>query len=323
LCAWTFWGAQEGHCGDVDVSGYSGWVINNLLEGGPPGAVMGFTEKGYMQEELFRQYIEHFVKSIPPTRPTLLMLDGHSSHINLCCIELCRENNILLYALPSNTTHILQPSEIPFQKLKDEYDRASERYHNSNNGAFVTKQTFTKVIGEAYLKTYTPQAITNSFKATGTWPVNRAIIPSERLEPSLVTEQSEPITASQLPATTNSMDTSTTSLSGLNVPIIRATCLTQSQLENETLRHENMELKSRNKELEEENKVLKYPGSAHPRQAIKYLVPLVKLTDKNNNNEHRCSHMQLYWWMMKQKIYLLEWRRGYSAEKRGPYKKAK
>jgi hypothetical protein len=166
-------------------------VINNLLEGAPPGTVMGFTEKGYMEEKLFRQYLEHFIQSVPPTRPMLLILDGYSSHISLQNIDLCRKNHILLYALPSNTTHILQPCEIPFRKLKDEYDRASERHRNNNNGALVTKYIFAKIVGEAYMETYTTQAILNAFKSTGIWPIDRTVIHQSRLEMSLVTERSE------------------------------------------------------------------------------------------------------------------------------------
>src|SRR4051794_35601232 len=105
-----------------------------------------------MQEDLFQQYLIHFIASIPPTRPALLMLDRHSSHISLRGIDLCHENDILLFTFPSNTMHILQPSEIPFRKLKDEYDQASERYRNNNNGAVVTKSSFAKVVGEAFEK---------------------------------------------------------------------------------------------------------------------------------------------------------------------------
>ena len=76
-----------------------------------------------MHENIFKMYIEHFNKSIPPFRLALLMLDGHASYIDLISINYCCDNGILLYVLPSNTTHILQPSEIPFKKLKLEYDK--------------------------------------------------------------------------------------------------------------------------------------------------------------------------------------------------------
>ena len=101
-------------------------VIDGLLSGAtvPSGTVATFTDTGYMQEGIFYMYIQHFARSIPAARPAMLMLDGHGSHIDLVSIKFCRENGILLYVLPSNTTHVLQPSEIPFKKLKLEYDKA-------------------------------------------------------------------------------------------------------------------------------------------------------------------------------------------------------
>lgn len=41
-------------------------TIPGLLEGAPPGTVMGFTSTGYMREDLFQMYLDHFINSIPP-----------------------------------------------------------------------------------------------------------------------------------------------------------------------------------------------------------------------------------------------------------------
>jgi len=77
-------------------------VLDRLLSGlsVSPGTVAGFTDTGYMHENIFRMYIEHFNKSIPPFRLVLLILDGHASHINLISINYCHDNRILLYVLP-------------------------------------------------------------------------------------------------------------------------------------------------------------------------------------------------------------------------------
>lgn len=170
-------------------------VLEGLLSGSsvPPGTVAGFTDTGYMHENIFRMYIEHFNKSIPPARPVLLMLDGHASHIDLISINYCHDNNILLYVLPSNTTHLLQPSEIPFKKLKIEFDKASDNYRFVNNQRQVTKYSFAQIFGEAFHKTYTPSAIRNAYTATGIWPWNLNIIDPTRLAPSLPTEKLNPI----------------------------------------------------------------------------------------------------------------------------------
>jgi len=71
---------------------FKGVRVNpSLLQGAPAGSVMAFTETGYMRDNVFRQYLEHFVKSITLVRPVLLMMDGHTSHIGRDSIKFCHE----------------------------------------------------------------------------------------------------------------------------------------------------------------------------------------------------------------------------------------
>ena len=168
-------------------------TIPGLLESAPPRTIMGFTDTGYMREDFFQMYLNHFINSITPTRPVLLILDGHKSHINYMSVNFCRNNNILLFALLPHTTHVLQPSEIPFAKLKKEYSKACEKYY-TNNGKVVTKHTFAKILGPVFVETYTPLAICNTYRTTGIWPFNPSVISIDHLDPSLLTEQfNEPI----------------------------------------------------------------------------------------------------------------------------------
>ena len=47
-----------------------------------------------------------------PTKPILLIYDGHGSHSTLEMIDSALENNIILYLLPPHTTHHLQPCDV-------------------------------------------------------------------------------------------------------------------------------------------------------------------------------------------------------------------
>ena len=169
-------------------------VLGNMLSGSsvPSGTVAAFTPTGYMQEAIFRMYIDHFARSILPARPVMLMLDGHGSHIDLLSIKFCREHGILLYVLPSNTTHLLQPSEIPFKKLKLEFEKAADRYRMESGLKVVTKYSFAEVFGRAFHETYATTAIKNAYAATGIWPLDPSVIKSDRMTPSLTTEKHAP-----------------------------------------------------------------------------------------------------------------------------------
>lgn len=230
-------------------------VPAGILDGAPAGTVCAFTETGYMHQNIFRQYIQHFIKSISIARPVMLMLDGASSHIDLTSIELCRENDILLYALPPNTTHILQPAEIPFKKLKSEYAKASDTFLNNGEGGVVTKISFAKVFGEAFLTTYTPLAITNAFKATGVWPLNPDAISVDRLAPSLVTR----------------------------IPTPKKKPPTPRRHKHDTRAAEIVRLRRLVKELKEENERLKNPGSTSLAQILRY--PLQQKTTNQQDNK--------------------------------------
>ena len=55
----------------------------------------------------------------PPTRPVLLLKDGHASHTSIEVFELARANNVHILCLAANTTHVLQPIDVEgFKSLK-------------------------------------------------------------------------------------------------------------------------------------------------------------------------------------------------------------
>ncbi|XP_057310501.1 uncharacterized protein LOC130648465 [Hydractinia symbiolongicarpus] len=98
----------------------------------------------------FRLYCNHFVKSIPPLRSAVLLVDGHVSHIDYHTSQFCQQNQILLFRLPPHTYHALQPTDRGFFSVFK---------HN------LSKQAFDQSCRNDVVK--------SSFRATGIWPVNR------------------------------------------------------------------------------------------------------------------------------------------------------
>ena len=88
---------------------------------GPEDALYARSESGWIDFELFLTWLKKILfKFVVPERPVLLLTDGHKSHINLDVIDVCRENNIILFCLPPHTTHALQPLDVAvFKSLKD------------------------------------------------------------------------------------------------------------------------------------------------------------------------------------------------------------
>ncbi|CAG8737253.1 13535_t:CDS:2 [Cetraspora pellucida] len=235
-------------------------TISGLLEGAPPRAVMGFTDTGYMREDLFQMYLDHFINFISSIRPVLLILDGHKSHINYMSVGFCHQNNILLFALPTHMIHILQPSEIPFAKLKKGYSKAYDKYH-TNNGKTVTKHTFAEIFGPIFIETYTPLAICNAYRTTGIWLFNPSAISDDCLDPFLLTEQfNEP--ADQPLILPLLSQPNHFHFTRLNVNSLKE--------ENIILKNENDLLRSQVEKLNEELETYKNPGTCALRLALKY-----------------------------------------------------
>ena len=174
----------------------------NPLEGAVDGSYMGRSTSGWMNSELFFGWLSrHFVQCIPPARPVVLLLDGHSSHINLQTAKFAKENGILLYCLPPHCTHALQPCDVGlFKPLKSAWNKAVRQYTCVTNGKVVTKYTFSKIFKEAWDEALKPSTISNSFKGSGICPLNKNAIFEGKLLPSkLYDTQEAPHTSSDDP----------------------------------------------------------------------------------------------------------------------------
>ena len=106
-------------------------VRAEFLDHGPVGAIQRANKSGksgWITEELFLEWFEHFVMHVQPksrTEPTLLLADGHVTHTNnLKLIEKAGENNVIILIFPSHCTHKLQPLDVAIYKsLKWNYDK--------------------------------------------------------------------------------------------------------------------------------------------------------------------------------------------------------
>ena len=80
-----------------------------------PDTLYGMSEKGWTDQEMFFFWMtELFVKHIPPARPVLLLVDGHSSHYEPDTIRAAAEQGVIVFCLPPHCTHVAQPLDVSF-----------------------------------------------------------------------------------------------------------------------------------------------------------------------------------------------------------------
>ena len=121
------------------------------------------------QELLFYWLTELFVKQIPPLRPVILFLDGHSSHYEPECIRAA--------AVCLLTQLVAQPLDVSFfQPLKVFWSEACHTFMRENPGCVVMKYQFSQLFSKAWYKAIQPNNLISGFAKTGIHPFNSEAI---------------------------------------------------------------------------------------------------------------------------------------------------
>lgn len=83
-------------------------VAYNPLEGAAPGSPFAVTEKGYMNAPTFYLWLaNHFIPHLSRTRPVVFLVDSPEAHVDLHTFAFAEKNNIFIFALLKNATHLL------------------------------------------------------------------------------------------------------------------------------------------------------------------------------------------------------------------------
>ncbi|CAH2099325.1 unnamed protein product [Euphydryas editha] len=241
-----------------------------LANGAPIGIIVTVSESGYINSQLFVEWIKHFINTVKPTpdNKVLLLLDGHTTHSkNLEALTLAKTNGVIMLQLPGHTTHRLQPLDVSFFKpMSSYYIQATENWLRSNPGRQVTQYQVASLFTEAYQKAAVIGNVTNGFKASGIWPLNRNIFPEHLFE-----------AAENMNATSLSLSNS----SDESISILQNSCFSTTDHDGErnSLRTSNCHEIKQNVDGEKENKndnsenILVQPSSSKPTVCVPSTSP--------------------------------------------------
>ena len=155
-----------------------------LMDNAILGAIGRSSKSGWINEELFTDWFDHFVETVrPKTRqdPTLLIMDGHSSHTkNLNLIHKAEANNVILLSLPSHCTHKLQPLDRTFFKsLNSHYNNEVQAWLRIHPGRILTEYQVPELLNKVYGKAATIDIAVNGFRKCGIAPFRPDIFTDE------------------------------------------------------------------------------------------------------------------------------------------------
>ena len=156
----------------------------DLTRGEVPGTIYGLSANGWIDSELFEEWFDgHFLACIPPQRPVLLLLDGHSSHYHPPTIRKAASNGVILFCLPPHTTHLAQPlDKCCFSPLKKAWNEECLMFMSTHPRQVVNRYNFMEIFSRAWARGMTPSNAISGFQATGVFPLNRRAITIPGLE---------------------------------------------------------------------------------------------------------------------------------------------
>lgn len=144
-----------------------------LLNGAFPGTV-GFPAKsGWMDADLFVKFLKHFIDCTKTTKesPSLLILDGHSSHKSIESINLARNSGVIILTLPPHTSNRLQPLDVSvFGPFKTYLAKEMDNWLTNHPGSRITEYDMAPIIKNTLIKALTPINIIKGFEKTGICP---------------------------------------------------------------------------------------------------------------------------------------------------------
>lgn len=112
-----------------------------FIRDAPTGSVGAANGSGWMQEEEFLLFLDHFANhtKATPESKVLLLLDNHSSHVSVAALDFCKARGIVLLTFPAHCTHKLQPLDRSvFRSFKGRMDRHFDLWMRSHPGTNAT-----------------------------------------------------------------------------------------------------------------------------------------------------------------------------------------
>lgn len=164
-----------------------------FLKGACPGSMGEMSKKGWSNSLVFHNYMtKHFSKYVKLSEdkasvPTLVLFDGHKSHITLTLAEWARRYNVILFVLPPHSSHVTQPLDVAvFGPFKAIYYSECQAYMKKYPGANITHYQIAELTNKPYLKALSAENLISAFRRTGIHPFDNKAVPDSEVAPSLI-----------------------------------------------------------------------------------------------------------------------------------------
>lgn len=162
---------------------------DEFLEGAANGADGEIFTSGLSNTSIFTNYLtNHFVKYVSMgDHKTLVLYDGHKSHLQLTLGYWARMHNIVLCVSPPHSSHLTNTLGgailTPFKQF---YNAECQSYKRQNPGISVNEYNVAGLSAKPYLKAMSPDNLLSAFCNTGIYPLNPEVIEHSQLAPATI-----------------------------------------------------------------------------------------------------------------------------------------
>ncbi|XP_065660242.1 uncharacterized protein LOC136084063 [Hydra vulgaris] len=162
-----------------------------IIKEGSPGCLGFANPSGWMNSDIFIEWIKHFVRYSNWSHESLvlLLLDSHKSHISVRALDLAIQHGITMLSFPPHCTHNLQPlGRTVFGPFKWFYNAACDNWMVTNP-RLMTIYDIVSIVREPYTKAFSSSNIQRGFQVAGIEPFNPEIFKDDEYLPLSVTDR--------------------------------------------------------------------------------------------------------------------------------------
>lgn len=169
---------------------------DHFIKDGPGGSTGSANPSGWMQDETYILFLEHFKKhtNVSPSNKVLLVLDNHSSQIHINALDFCKNHGIVLLSFPPQCSRRLQPLErSAYDPLKKAVNSTCDEWMRSHPGKTMSIYDIPGIVASAMPVALTPSNIQAGFRETGIYPYNRPLFSELDFAPAFVEAELVPM----------------------------------------------------------------------------------------------------------------------------------
>lgn len=137
--------------------------------------IIGKSDSGYIITECFYEYMcngfNDWLEANDIKKPVVVWTDWHETRINFHLAKTLQDLQIILYGLPPNSTHFMQPLDVSvFGPMKKAWRTAAADWQESHPDETLTQAYFATVFLPMYKKACKKENILNGFRKCGLHP---------------------------------------------------------------------------------------------------------------------------------------------------------